>query len=130
MKYKPDPESRRFILGGTLKEIPRPHVRQFPKYGVRHVTINVMKFYGIGVHYHVKIREGHNPIWDTKQRVWVQPWTDLRGEGRRFSGKFNTIDGANIFVKKIIKKHFNKAKYEFEYNGEGDHPKWLYRDGD
>ena len=127
---KPDPKSGHSILGGTLKEIPRPHVRRFPKYGSRPVDIRIMKFYSIGRHYHVSIHESNNPIWDRKRKAWVTPWSDERGRGRSINEKFNTVEVAEAFVKETVKKNFNGSKYEVSYEGEGKFPKWLYRDGD
>ena len=94
--------------GGNLREIPRPHVRFFspknPKKVKREVTASVLRYWGGGTHYYVKLQEESNPIWNSTEELWQYPWDDgPRGRGRKFEKKFNNILAARQFVKKKMK---------------------------
>ncbi len=118
-------------FGGTLNDIPKPHIRKFYDYGKRRVRISIMR-YSMGLHYYVSIEEEDNPLWDTsnpKKPLWRVPWKDNKGKGISIGKQFNTVLAAEHFMVQTLKKQFSKSKYrydfetketEFIYSKEGD----------
>lgn len=118
------------IWGGYLRDIPRPHRREYSNRSKtrRPVSISIQKFDGIGIHYYVSIREADNPIRSLKEKVWRFAWDDKKGKGKVFINRFSTPEHAAEWIKEILKDNFPKTKYEIEY--EDVDVKWLYREGD
>lgn len=125
-----------YIMGGHLKEIPKPHIRVWDKPGrkKRRVEVNITVFYGIGHHYHVNIREEENPILcscaDAEKVHHHKTWDDKDADGKTFDDKFNTEKEARNWVRKIFKKNFSRTTHELVSGLGNDKLKWFYKDGD
>lgn len=120
------------VFGGYLKDIPLPHKRRFPsKEEKRQVYVSISKFYGIGIHYHVSLREEDNPILDTSKEkpIWREAWDDEEGKGKHFFDKFKTDAEMEDFIKKTQKKEFPKKTHRLSFS-DTVQKRWFYRDGD
>lgn len=143
------------LLGGYLREIPKPHVRKFGSVAIgallpdgriaekRPVVVSIMKFYGIGQHLHVSIREDDNPIWNVdpnhwaqrleKGGLWHEAWDDEMLRGLAFDESFVKRRDALAWVKSIAKKHFSTKTHRLVWNPHRStvrRPQWIYREGD
>lgn len=131
---------RHFSTGGELVSVPKPHVRYYslvnPHKPKRGVKISVMKYYGAGTHYYVSIKEDDNPIWNAKEHCWHYPADDVKGRGRDFEQKFNTLLEAKLFVRDKLKKHFplstHKPTHDWDNLVEPERKVWFgrFKEGD
>ena len=96
----------------------------------RLVTVDVMKFWGAGQHFWVKIKEDDNLLWEASEKTWVKYPDDEVGMGRVFEDKFNTQKEAMIYIENIIRQHFPSDKYIIEHRNDSESREWYYKDGD
>lgn len=123
--------------GGDIANIPEPHQRMFPGRRKRKVRVSITRFYGVGIHFYASLREESNMIWcackDAYQQKphWHQAWDDREGNGREFSGRFNTHEAAQDFINRTAAKEFPAKTHRILADfGQDKAPKWFYRDGD
>lgn len=112
------------LSGGCLKDIPKPHVRQWPNDdGVkRDVAFHVATYLSIGCHYHVSFNQDANPIWNPQtneeakptweaiqgtgygRRVigWQHAWDDEEGKGRVGGEVFSTKWKAARYIRLVV----------------------------
>jgi hypothetical protein len=125
-----EPKVTREIYGGKLEDIPKPRKRKFPGRTKRKVEVSIESYELVGGrHFYPSIQEEKNPIWDKKEKAWRSPWIDPKGEGKRESSRFDTLEEARAWVRKMLKK-FPKETHKVEYEYGPRRPKWLYREGD
>jgi len=130
-KYTAPTGGTKTMIGGHLKEVPKPHVRWYDKRrGKRLVKVTVMGFWGIGHHYYVTLREDSNGIWNTKEECWQECWDDPKARGQQFDKKFGNMVLAAAWVKEIAKKHFPKKTHKLSQDWNNLHVKedkqvWL-----
>lgn len=126
----PDYQASRHVWGGTIAEVPRPHIRWFPgSRRKREVEVSVSVFEGIGRHFHVGIIEEDNLLWDRKERCWRKCWQDREGMGKTFSARFTTEIAARRFIRNVIEEHFSRKTHKIR-DLEGRAKRWFYREGD
>jgi hypothetical protein len=108
------------VWGGKIEEVPLPIIYFFDdKRRKREVEVVVGVFPGIGVHYHVDIREENDGVLDRSinlpyrtNPVWRECWNDEKAKGKQFWEKFdNERDVAN-YIKKIWKKEFSSKTHK------------------
>ena len=127
-----------------LSTIPEPH-RWFyaDRRRRRPVRVCVMKFYGVGQHFHVSIEEEDDAVWDSRDAAgWGKPgqpngWTRPRcspRNGRRFDFKRRFFDTALEEARKILLKHFPRKTHRWDFQNwseEGRRARrWFYKEGD
>jgi len=97
------------IFGGYLKDIPEPHKRMFPGEKKRAVKVTVMKYDMVagGIHYHVTMEEGSNPIWDSSVEDWRGAWDDDDLGGAIEHETTDTIGQATDFIKRVWSEKFS-----------------------
>ena len=111
--------------GGYLKDIPKPHVRMFPGPRKRIVRVQAVNYYH---HWHIRIIEDDNPIWDkspaymrpNEPRGWVETWDDEAGKGQSFlNSDHERRDLAQAWIVSILRRHFPPETHEVrdEMNG-------------
>jgi len=128
MLSKPDWQCGRGIIGGHLKDVPKPHVRFFSDQRYRRKVYLTCGIYsGIGIHFHVMLQEEHDDLWDSKENCWRQSWDDVEGKGRSFSETFATEPEAKEWARKIARRHFRRHKI---MTMGGLRHRWFYREGD
>lgn len=118
-------------LGGHLKELVPPLERFYRTPGERPVRVQIMRYYGIGAHYYVSIKEEFNPILQTREGklCTVECWDDQEGRGREvWHPKFNSVKAAERWIEKTLKTEFKGQPVTFD--DLSDKTKWHYRDGD
>jgi hypothetical protein len=96
----------------------------------RKVLVDVMKFWGMGNHFWVKIQEDDNLIWLASKKAWVSYPDDSLGKGKLFEKKFNTKEEAQIFIDTIIRENFPDATHMVQHNEGGESYNWYYGEGD
>ena len=134
MKWTEEQLSGGGHYGGTLDDIPLPHIRRWPnenKEDPRPVTVRIMKFWGIGSHYYVSVDEHDNPIWNSKKKCFTQPWTDPGGKGRKFDclQRPRSYYLAKRWAMMIIGKHFSDGNYRIDIEDNSGN-EWYYGEGD
>ena len=100
----------------------------------RTVTVRVMRFTGVGRHYHVSMTQENNPIWDLrddppffKGPCWRLARDDQEGNGLYISEKFRTWERAMAFIEKTCAKKFPGHRVVKDY----EEPTHIYkREGD
>ena len=121
------------LYGGYLKDIPKPHYRRYDIVDEKiPIGINIIKYYGVGVHYHVSFGYPCNPILNVKTKEWQSPWEDkdryykLPSEISVDNFIFKDEDYMIEKIKDLVKKYFPSNKFEITYNdyselfGKGD----------
>ena len=106
--------------GGRFEEIPLPIVRLFAdKRRKREVTVHIGIFSGVGMHYHVDIREENDGLLDRsidppyrKKPVWRECWHDQGAKGMMCWKKFNSVADAARYVKRIWNKEFSDKTHK------------------
>lgn len=135
--WEPDWSQGAGHLGGHIKDIPEPHVRRFPAPPgskdwdgtplLRDVRVQAVKYFQ---HWHIRIREEDNPVWDPNPNVafnhpdepigWSEPWDDEGGKGRVF---LNSSHGSSVEARKwiasIIRRHFPKTTHKIVNDANG-----------
>ena len=139
---KPDWKNFNHTYGGTLKDIPLPHIRKFPHYPYkRRVTASITSWVGIGIgakHTYATLEEEDNPIWNSTRERWQDCWVgeDPEGRGKRIEAEFidkrgrSAEDQAKDWIRKTFAKEFSSKTHRLHYRNCIREPKWLYRDGD
>jgi hypothetical protein len=94
IKSVPDYRRSGITHGGWLKDVPDPHIYYWPgAEDKRKLYARIMRYYGIGPHYHVSISQEDNPVWDCtidkyrkdEPRGWVTTWdNDFPGKGKTY----------------------------------------------
>lgn len=125
------------LMGGTLKEIPLPHVRMSQVDGVkRNVSISVTTYTGScpwAKHYYVGIHVEHNKIWNSETKQWQQPWEDpdgwyrFPGGGCPRSKSFSSNENAVKYAKSIAKR-FSSKRFDVTFSALTDKDEKLLRD--
>ncbi len=127
-----------------LEVIPKPHRWYYDdRRRRRHVRVCIMKFYGVGHHYHISIEEDDDAVWDSRDAAsWGRPgepcgWTQPRGNprgGRRFDFKRNYYDAAARAALLILRREFPRRTHEWSLDNlteEGSKSRrWFYGEGD
>ena len=110
--------STQSTFGGHLSELPKPHFRRFGPHRKekRPVKVSVHRYYGIGQHYWVTLREEENPIWDAEIGGWRQCWDDDKSKGRIESEQFLSLTSATLWVRKMQKKDYPPSRYKLSTN--------------
>jgi hypothetical protein len=107
--------------GGHIEEIPLPIIRFFEsdKRRKRTVSVTIGIFAGIGIHYHVDMKEENDGVLDRSidlpyhnKPVWRECWDDQEAKGMMFWEKFNSVADAARYVKKIWKKEFSAKTHK------------------
>ncbi len=96
----------------------------------RLVTVDVMKFWGMGQHFWVKIKEDDNLLWLASEKTWMKYPDDEAGIGRVFEDKVKTQQEAMLYIEDIIKKYFTSDKYIIEHRSDSESSEGYYKDGD
>ncbi len=120
---------------------PQPHVRFYPNsHCKRCVRITLTRYPGIGVHYHVRICEEHNPVWDgrydkfhPKDGCWFTSYSDEAGKGRFFSRQCNTVEEAQRYTQRTLHRAFPSRTHWYDSDVTGEvalDSKWFYGEGD
>lgn len=126
---KPDYSKYCGHYGGLVPDNP---IRMWPKcQRKRRVTISIIMFYGIGQHYWVSLKEDGNPVWNTEEGYWFEPWSDRdpEGRGKRLdTQKFNTLIEAKRWIAETLAKEFPKKTHTY-YNS-NTYKRWYYKEGD
>lgn len=129
----------RIVDGGEYKEFKhiRPKRRWFDdKRRRRKVTVNILKYWGIGQHYYPRIDQEHNRFWDPEQKAWRLCWYGDPGEGKTVRptnkganwNKFDTLAEARRWVEKTIRREFRDHKVVIEDDGSYDgSQRWNYK---
>jgi hypothetical protein len=118
---KPDYSKGIEILGGNLKDFPKPYIFLFPNpIKKREIKITILRCPGYP-HYWLSFREEDNAIWDAKEGHWVRPWDSdklkkLRGkmyfdlpeyfEEKTKGFEFISYHACISAAKDIVKRHF------------------------
>lgn len=113
--------------GGNLEDIPKPH-RFFyddPKMNPL-VFVESHIWHGIGIHYHTSIKEDINPVWNSAENHWQEPWGISQWS---VDEKFNTPKEARDFVVKTLKKRFRRKKIRVCFRS-SEVRGWFYKEGD
>lgn len=136
---KPDWNSSSSIHGGVLTDVPKPHIRKFPKKGMkRRVEVTITSWVGTSmgaVHYTPRVEEEANPLWDSNESGWRYCWDDLEKNGTEMQGpKFRSEKKAREWIQWALRA-FDPKTHEFVYTRSGllgeKPPKWFYaRSGD
>ena len=122
--------------GGKLADISLPHVRYYDdKRRKRYVELTIMRYWGFGNHYYVKLKEDDNPIAKADTNTdgvigtrWMSAWDDPKSEGRCFERKFNTRFAAQNWIDATMQKEFPGMKTVWlRSNVES---RWFYGSGD
>lgn len=126
--------SRHSLFGGSVDDIPLPHVRMFPNSvgRLREVTCTLNTWVGVGVgatHYYAKVKEEDNPIWGEFEGRWTYAWDDGDKAGRCFEKSCDTQYQAAMFVQNTLVEHFLGDKYEIKHDSIRTFHLYL-RDGD
>ncbi len=119
------------ISGGSIKDLPEPHIRKFDdKRLKRKLIVNITVYYSLGRHYYVSVREEFNSIYDAKEKGGRDCWDDEIGKGKNFYiPKFDNRLEMEKYLRRL--KRWVFPKHKFEYNTCGNiTKKWFYRDGD
>lgn len=124
------------VSGGKLADIDGD-VRMFTIPGFsRSVRVTVTKFI-LGSHYHVRITEQDNSIWDNTSAekwvregacVWTKAWDDREADGRVWNAEYKHTRFIEPFVEKILRENFEGIKFHIdretlgatEYGRDGD----------
>lgn len=116
--------------GGYIKNIPKPHIRQWPGHPTkRRIRVQILQYaLAGGRHYRADIKEEDNPIWNRLTHAeanpkwekiqgteygntvigWQMSWDDEEGKGRQFfSEAFKRWDQAVEWVRDIIDNKFD-----------------------
>jgi hypothetical protein len=135
------------LRGGYLKDIPRPHIRKYPRWGPRLVRISITRYWGIGLHYSASIDEVANPLWNRLTHAekdpywegtergnevigWQVAWDDEEAKGRSFlSPRCLSRYWAYVWVQKIIAEHF-QPESDYEFHNPMTGKRWFYKEGD
>lgn len=126
--------------GGHLKDAQQP-VQWFKERADYQpfVKVRVMKFYGIGVHWHVSITEEDDAVLG-KDGEWFIPWlkTDTAEQaeiwrahnGHRDDDKFCTIKAAESWIQRKLDERFPGKDVWVRFEGDKLGNRWHYGEGD
>jgi hypothetical protein len=126
------------LVGGHLKDIPKPHRRKFDdKRRRRKVKYDITIFSGIGSHYYASLEEENNPIWNTATDEyrggpigWQESWDDTECKGRWLSKQCKTVEQAQAWVRNTFRREFGTKTHRLVSKMTHRTPRWCYRDGD
>ena len=107
---EPDWSRETGLHGGNVAEIPLPHIRRFPGPAERVVKIIPSRIFQ---HYHTRIEEEDNPIWNSDSNLWQEPWGDEEGRGRSFFRILDTPGDVERWVEEVVAEHFSGGGYHF-----------------
>ena len=99
------------IYGGHIADLgPGPQGRMYPQMGPRPVEMSVMQF-AMYPHYHVRLQEEENPIWDSREGVWRVCWDDTESKGRLFTESFRSWGAMRHWVWRMMQTTFPKTTH-------------------
>lgn len=104
--------------GGYLRDLPEPVVRFWPtddpKAPRRKVELSINRF-SIGRHYHISLKEEHNPVWNPSTLSWEIPWDDEEGRGKTefffawnydIEHRYSSYYLARVALERLVEEHF------------------------
>jgi len=130
------------IYGGHLKDVPEPHRRYYAdRRRRRPVRVRIMKYYGIGLHYHVSIEEEADAVWDSsvnqhsgKPNGWRRCWDDKTpgAKGEFVTFKRRTHLEALAEARRVLLRRFPKRTHSWRLESLcGDEvprgARWFYK---
>jgi len=105
--------------------------------------VRIMKFYGVGKHYHVSIEEEDDAVWDSRDAAaWGRPgtpagWTQPRQSPRGgYSISFTRLffDSAVREARRVLARRFPRSTHSWTLDNltaEGSRSRtWFYGEGD
>ncbi|MCK5614474.1 hypothetical protein KAR91_72085 [Candidatus Pacearchaeota archaeon] len=127
------------MIGGHLKDIPKPHLRKWadaqpmmlglnrweqkqpPTNEKRRITISFSSYVGTAAinatHYIVRIEEETNPIWNSDTEQWQNPWDyDSSDDDIVFREEFTLATRAVDWAKIMVDEHFSGDEYEVDWS--------------
>ncbi len=125
---------------GSIRDLPRPYVREFPRPDGRRrdVRITVSTWIGFGgAHFYVNVSPEPNRVWDGRADEFtpVGTWREFADDPRRWprgvwdlDGRFDTRDGALEHVKRLRRRFRRGWEVRVEdYAGDLDSRGYAYR---
>ncbi len=95
------------VYGDNITDMPSGAIRykRYHKYSKRKMSISILRFTGIGLHYYVTVEEDNNQYWNEKEQVWQRFWDDDSVKGIYDTKRFNTLKEAEAYIKKVKRKY-------------------------